>query len=52
MRLGTVFGIVLVIVVAAVLWNQGKPPVPEGKTKLGIWGIDTSAELAELPRRA
>jgi hypothetical protein len=28
MRLGVIFGVVLVIIVAFVLWNRGKPPVP------------------------
>jgi len=28
MRLGVIFGIVLVIVVAMILWKRGKPPVP------------------------
>jgi len=28
MRLGVIFGVVLVIIVAYVLWNRGKPPVP------------------------
>jgi len=28
MRLGILFGIVLVIIVATVLWKRGKPPVP------------------------
>jgi hypothetical protein len=28
MRLGLIFGIILVIVVGATLWRRGKPPVP------------------------
>jgi len=28
MRLGIALGIVLVMIVAAILWNRGKPPVP------------------------
>jgi len=28
MRLGILFGIVLVIIVGTVLWKRGKPPVP------------------------
>jgi ABC-type transporter Mla subunit MlaD len=27
-RLGVIFGVVLVVIVAFVLWNRGKPPVP------------------------
>jgi len=28
MRLGIIFGIVLVIIVGTILWKRGKPPVP------------------------
>jgi len=28
MRLGLIFGIALVIILAVILWNRGKPPVP------------------------
>jgi len=28
MRIGIIFGIVLVIILATVLWKRGKPPVP------------------------
>ena len=28
MRLGLIFGIVLIVVFAVVLWRRGKPPLP------------------------
>jgi len=28
MRLGIIFGIVLVIIIGTILWKRGKPPVP------------------------
>ena len=28
MRIGIIFGIVLVIIVGTILWKRGKPPVP------------------------
>lgn len=28
MRLGAIFGIVLVIILGVILWKRGKPPVP------------------------
>jgi len=28
MRLGIIFGLVLAVVLAVILWNRGKPPVP------------------------
>jgi len=28
MRLGIIFGLVLAVIFAVILWNRGKPPVP------------------------